>query len=84
MVPGLCEESLKTHTTGEASRPKKMRRSIGALSFAAALIFTAWLPLGIFDVVPFLLHLPGESLVRAHAGAAVLSYMIAAWGFWEN
>ena len=54
------------------------------ISFVAALIFTAWLPLGIFDVVPFLLHLPGESLVRAHAGAAVLSFMIAAWGFWEN
>ncbi|NBS56179.1 MAG: hypothetical protein EBS65_03800 [Betaproteobacteria bacterium] len=61
-----------------------MRRSIGAVSFAVALIFIAWLLLGILDVVPLVLQLPGESTVRSHAGAAVLLLMIAAWGYWET
>jgi hypothetical protein len=75
---------LKTKSNSVTSRPRKLRRAIGSGFFVAALMFTAWLPLGILDVVPFVMHLPGESMVRSHAGAAVLSFMLAAWGFWEN
>ena len=57
---------------------------MGAVSFAVALALIAWLLLGILDVVPLVLQLPGESTVRSHAGAAVLLLMIAAWGYWEN
>jgi hypothetical protein len=65
-------------------RPGKLRRSIGAASFTVALALTAWLLLGILDVVPLVLQLPGESTVRSHAGAAVLLLMVAAWGYWET
>jgi len=75
---------LNTQPKRATNRPGKLRRSIGAVSFAVALIFIAWLLLGILDVVPLVLQLPGESTVRSHAGAAVLLLMIAAWCFWEN
>lgn len=64
--------------------PKTLRRSIGAGFFALALLSTGWLLLGILDVVSLSLRLPGESLVRSHAGAAVLCFLIAAWGYWET
>lgn len=60
------------------------RRAIGALSFATALVFIAWLPLGLFDVVPFVISLPGESALRTHGAAAVACLLVAAWGFWEQ
>jgi hypothetical protein len=60
------------------------RRKIAVMALALALIFIAWLPLGIFDVVPFLLQLPGEPSFRVHAGAAVGCLLVAAWGFWER
>ncbi|MEO5691575.1 MAG: hypothetical protein ABIQ72_00490 [Usitatibacter sp.] len=49
-----------------------------------ALAFIAWLPLGIFQIVPFVLALPGETSLRVHAAAAVGSLMVAAWGFWDS
>jgi len=61
----------------------KLRRTIGAGSFALALVFTGWLPLGILNVVPLVLELPGESMLRTHAGIAVASLMVAAWGYWR-
>ena len=81
---GLREESLKANSNSATSRRNRLRRAIGGGFFVAAIMFAAWLPLGILNVVPLLMHLPGESMVRSHAGAAVLSFMIAAWGFWEN
>lgn len=56
---------------------------MGAVCFAVALALSIWLLLGMLDVVPLVLQLPGESAFRSHAGAAVLFFMIAAWGFWE-
>jgi len=75
---------LKTQSERAVSRPERLRRSIGAVSFAVALVLTGWLLLGMLDVVPLVLQLPGESTVRSHGGAAVLLLMIAAWGYWEN
>ena len=59
------------------------RRAVGVLSFSMALIFIAWLPLGVFDIVPFALSLYGESALRTHGAAAVGCLMVAAWGFWK-
>lgn len=62
----------------------KLRRAIGAGSFALALAFIAWLPLGILDFIPLVMQLPGESALRTHAGAAVVCLMVAAWGYWND
>ena len=61
----------------------KVRRLVGISAFALALVFIAWLPLGAFDIIPFVLTLPGEPSVRVHAAAAVGCLMVAAWGFWN-
>lgn len=61
----------------------RLRRAIGAGAFSAALVLIAWLPLGIYRVVPFVLGLPGESPLRLHTGAAVACLMVAAWAYWE-
>jgi hypothetical protein len=61
-----------------------LRRVIGRCSFTLALIFLAWLPLGILQIIPFVLELQGEPRLRVHAGAVVGCLMIAAWGFWES
>jgi hypothetical protein len=66
------------------SGPGKTRRLIGMAAFAAALIFAGWLLLGILGVLPLLFHLPGESALRSHAGAAVFLLLVAAWAFWET
>ena len=75
---------MKEHAARAANRPRGLRRLIGAISFAIALVLTGWLLLGMLDLVPLVLQFPGESTVRSHAGASVLLLMIAAWGFWEN
>ncbi len=62
----------------------KMRAKIGWLAGICAGIFAFWLPLGILDYVPFVFEIPGETMLRSHAGLAVGSLMVAAWGFWEK
>lgn len=49
-----------------------------------ATLFIAWLPLGMLGFVPFVLQIPGESLLRTHAGAAVACLMVTAWAWWEE
>jgi hypothetical protein len=61
---------------------KRFRPKIGVIAAVLAAIFVLWLPLGILDIVPFTFTIPGESAVRSHAGLAVGSLMVAAWGFW--
>ena len=61
-----------------------LRRVIGRCSFTLALMFLAWLPLGILQIIPFVFVLQGEPMLRVHAAAAVGCLMIAAWGFWES
>ena len=75
---------MKTPMQKKANRPKRLRRALGAVCFAAALALSGWLLLGIIDLAPLLLQLPGESTVRSHAGAAVLLFMIAAGCYWET
>ncbi len=64
-------------------KTRKLRQAIGAgaLTLAAALI--AWLSLGMLAVAPLVLQLPGESLLRTHAAAAVASLLVAAWAYWD-
>lgn len=64
------------------ARPSR-RRAVGVVAFSMALLFIAWLPLGVFDIVPFALSLYGESALRTHGAAAVVCLMVAAWGFWD-
>ncbi len=63
---------------------RTLRRTIGRGAFLLGLVFIVWLLLGIFDIVPLMLGLPGESSVRVHAAAAVGCLMVAAWGFWNE
>lgn len=67
-----------------AMRLLKLQRTIGVCAFALSLVFIAWLPLGIYNMVPFVIELPGESSLRLHAAAAIACLMVAAWGFWER
>jgi hypothetical protein len=59
------------------------RRAIGVLFLVTAVLQILWLPLGILEVLPFVLQLPGESPLRSHAGATVASLGIAAWAWWD-
>lgn len=74
---------MSTRAAQTTIRREKLRRTVGAVSFAVALVCTVWLLLGLLDVVPLVLQIPGESAVRSHAGASVLFFMTAAWGYWE-
>ena len=62
---------------------RRLRRAVGAVSFAAALVLIAWLPLGTYGVVPFVFSLHAELPLRIHAAAAIAALLTAAWGFWE-
>lgn len=61
-----------------------MRRTLAGCSLALALMMIIWLALGLFNLVPLTLQLPGESKIRTYATAAVAFLMIAAWGYWED
>jgi len=62
----------------------KLRTKLGWMAVFCAVVFAVWLPLGIVELVPFVFEIPGETLLRSHAGLAVGSLMVAAWGFWEK
>ena len=62
----------------------KFRTRLGWLAVTGAGLFTAWLPLGILNYVPFVFEIPGETMLRSHAGLAVGALMVAAWGLWEK
>ena len=79
----LRQEGLRTQSK-KATGPQGLRRLVGIFFFSVALLFSGWLLLGLFGVVPLILQFPGESSVRTHASAAVLFFMFAAWGFWES
>jgi hypothetical protein len=66
-----------------SSRLARIRRIAGFIGGVLAVVFMVWLPLGILGVVPFTLQIPGESLLRTHAGAAVACLMVTAWAYWE-
>ena len=62
----------------------RWRRRIGVGALTLGLLFGAWLPLGILNIVPFVLELAGETALRTHAGATVACLLLAAWGFWND
>jgi len=43
-----------------------------------------WLILGMSNVVPFLIELPEETSIRAHASLAVIFLLIGSWAFWNE
>ncbi len=43
------------------------RKRFARITFVLALISLAWLILGIFELAPLILHIPGETNLRAHA-----------------
>jgi hypothetical protein len=67
-----------------SGRVAKFRRFAGFIGAVLAIVFMVWLPLGILGIVPFALQIPGESLLRTHAGAAVTCLMVTAWAYWET
>lgn len=68
----------------DSGRLAGVRRVAGLIGGVLAVVFMAWLPLGILGVIPFALQIPGESLLRTHAGAAVACLMVTAWACWEG
>ena len=61
-----------------------MRRKIGVLALSLATLAVVWLLLGMANIVPFLIELPQETSIRAHASIAVLLLLIGSWAFWNE
>ncbi|MDG2252110.1 MAG: hypothetical protein P8K73_00500 [Methylophilaceae bacterium] len=61
-----------------------MKRKIGQVAIFLAILAVIWLLLGIIDIVPFLIELPQETSIRAHASLAVILLLIASWAFWNE
>jgi hypothetical protein len=61
-----------------------MKRKIGKVALFLSAIAVIWLLLGMVDVVPFLIELPQETSIRAHASLAVIFLLIASWAFWNE
>jgi hypothetical protein len=62
---------------------RRLRRRTASCLFLLALLFTAWLPLGLVNALPFIFEWPGESSLRLHAAAAVGCLMLAALTYSE-
>ena len=60
------------------------RKSIARATFLLALISLAWLILGILELAPLILHIPGETNLRAHASATLLLLLLSSWAFWNE
>ena len=61
-----------------------MKRKIGQVAIFLAILAVIWLLLGIIGIVPFLIVLPQETSIRAHASLAVILLLIASWAFWNE
>ena len=60
-----------------------MKIKIGKIAlFLATLVI--WLLLGMVNIVPFLIELPQETSIRAHASLAVIFLLIGSWAFWNE
>ena len=75
---GACSVDAMSNKRGNA------RRAVGVLFLVIAALQIMWLPLGILEVLPFVLQFPGTSPLRSHAGATVASLGIAAWAWWDR
>ena len=61
-----------------------MRKKIGVLALSLALLAVVWLLLGMANIVPFLIVLPQETSIRAHASFAVFLLLVSSWAFWNE
>ena len=61
-----------------------MKRIIGKVALFLASLAVIWLLLGMADIVPFLIELPQETSIRAHASLAVIFLLIGSWAFWNE
>ena len=61
-----------------------MKRKIGTASLFLASLAVIWLLLGMANFVPFLIELPQETSLRAHASLAVILLLIGSWAFWNE
>ena len=61
-----------------------MKRQIGKVALVLGFLALIWLLLGMINVVPFLIELPQETSVRAHASLAVIFLLIGSWAFWNE
>ncbi|MDC0183102.1 hypothetical protein OAJ43_03045 [Nitrosomonadales bacterium] len=61
-----------------------MKRKIGKVALFLATLAVIWLLLGMFKIVPFLIELPEETSIRAHASVSVILLLIASWAFWNE
>jgi hypothetical protein len=61
-----------------------MKRIIGKVALFVASLAVIWLLLGMADIVPFLIELPQETSIRAHASLAVIFLLIGSAAFWNE
>tara|TARA_B110000014_G_C19726047_1_gene379287 strand:- start:9 stop:197 length:189 start_codon:yes stop_codon:yes gene_type:complete len=61
-----------------------MKRKIGKAALVLGSLSLIWLILGMINVVPFLIELPQETGIRAHASLAVIFLLIGSWAFWNE
>ena len=61
-----------------------MKRKIGKVALVLGSLSVIWLILGMINVVPFLIELPQETSIRAHASLAVIFLLIGSWAFWNE
>ena len=61
-----------------------MKKKIGKAALFLATLAVIWLLLGMVNIIPFLIELPQETSIRAHASLAVILLMIASWAFWNE
>ncbi|MDA7842162.1 hypothetical protein N9A44_00890 [Gammaproteobacteria bacterium] len=61
-----------------------MKRKIGKAALVLGLLAVIWLILGMLNIAPFLIELPQETSIRAHASLAVIFLLIGSWAFWNE
>ncbi|MDA9210753.1 hypothetical protein N9O74_01265 [Methylophilaceae bacterium] len=61
-----------------------MKRKIGKVALFLSIVAVIWLLLGMVNIVPFLIELPQETSIRAHASLAVILLLVASWAFWNE
>tara|TARA_B100000035_G_scaffold159005_1_gene135573 strand:+ start:747 stop:965 length:219 start_codon:yes stop_codon:yes gene_type:complete len=61
-----------------------LKKTIGKLSLIISFFAIVWLILGMLNLIPLILSIPGITLVRSHATFAVIFLLIASWAFWNE
>jgi len=61
-----------------------MKRKIGIAAIILGSLALIWIIFGMINVVPFLIDLPQETSIRAHASLTVTLLLIGSWAFWNE